>query len=181
MADRVIVIHYAPNPPIITARVRQLVEEIFQECLEPLAEIKDVAIFWQRGLAPRGSLGGNGGIFSPSTEWNINVGTGLRLKNACGQSGGWGVELNPANINATASKAGGDPEIVTANTIAHEIGVHVLGGRWTHWCSNDEPLSVDQGRFTPELARAKGSFSPDCCSYLMIGLNIISGDSFYAP
>src|ERR1700688_903683 len=121
----VITLNYATTPPIITQAVRDMVYKIFKECFGE----DDVVINWSPGLAPNSKLGTNETWIPPipATEWNINIDTKLGAgSGANGQSGGYTAGLCPANITASATKGSGNVDATTANTIAHEVGIHIL-------------------------------------------------------
>jgi hypothetical protein len=158
----VITLNYSTSPAIITQAARDVVDQIFRDCFED----RDIVINWSPGLAPKNKLGNNATWLPsiPASEWNINIDTTLGAGlGANGQSGSYSTNLCPANIASSVTTGSGNSDATTANTIAHEVGVHILAGNWFHFCSEETDDVVDGPKCTILNTRVRGRFSKSCC------------------
>ncbi|GAX59445.1 2-polyprenyl-6-methoxyphenol hydroxylase and related FAD-dependent oxidoreductases [Candidatus Scalindua japonica] len=160
-----IVIHYA-NDPAFNSRVRDLVEQIFATCFETLQN-DQVFFTWVAGTVPDKDTGRKQSL----TEWHINLNNKLKANGVNGQSAGYESNINVSSVQSDAANVtGGDADAAMANTIAHEIGVHVIADYdWTH-PTPDSVLDVANESTTRELARHIGYFSSIVCSNMRIEL-----------
>jgi len=154
-----------------------MVDAIFRECLG-----EAVVLNWSPGLAPKGKLGKDSKLLGliAASNWNVNLDTTLAptLTNPWtgtvlypgGQTGGYSSNLCPSNISSSSASGGGNLTATTANTIAHELGVHLIAGDWTHWCSDDQVNSIDGVKLTKMNTTTQGSFCDECCDDIKDGI-----------
>lgn len=163
MATFTITINYAPGA--VTPAIQNLVKSIFAACFLSL-QVDTVVIVWLPGLVPKNTLGKSG------LTWNINLDNTLPptvlgfVSNAL--TGGNTVNLCPANIigsstTPSATAGGGNVTATTANTVAHEIGIHVLAGVTGH-PTPENPWDLSNPSCTAQQTFAPGTWSLDICT-----------------
>ncbi len=161
MATVSININYDNDPPI-TKNVRDNVEAIFKKCFDSL-ETDKVAFAWKKGLAGKDKLG--------KTDFDVSTGGHIAAGN--GETAGHVSTLDMDHINNSSALEPGDPEITTANTIAHEIGFHAI-------CGESDPIAgdkkdddiVDRYRCTRKLTKELGKWTPDVCAAMKKKLGV---------
>jgi hypothetical protein len=163
-----ITIHYDADPPF-TQRVRDLVDAIFASCFGSLDDDR-VVIVWALGTVPDSALGKNK-TFDP-TAWDFNLESTLSWPGANGQTGDNSCNINPTSIASDALSVGGDADVATANTIAHEIGLHGIAGDIWHGSSDGGTHDVDRDRLSRGLCHGPGQWSRDVCAEMKDELDV---------
>ena len=157
-------------------RTRGLLEEkenkvIFRSCFSKLKCDKVVVVMQPTKRRPK--YLGKDRIFKPNTV-HLYLRTTLKLK-ALGQCGGWAANINPPLIRKNAAKVkGGNVDVLTANVIAHELGLHgIAGTSWYNehpWATED--FHVGLYKATPTLTTHVGYFSRGTCDEMIDELDV---------
>jgi hypothetical protein len=143
-------INYDADPPF-NQKVRDAVDEILRKC------VSDLVITWVHAQPENDKLGKDG-----ADKWRVKVKSDFPY--AAGCAGGNVINLNLHGIRNDAVRvAEGDYELALANTLCHELVVHVIVNRFDHWGCGEEPDEVDRDALTHTLYRVKGKLSDNKC------------------
>lgn len=165
MATVTLNIYYDANPPF-NPRVQGLVNAIFDSCFASLDNDK-VVIVWIQGTPPKPPGKGWNGSSTLNYQLSSTLATSVFGVAADGQTGNYASNICPTNIAAE----GGDLGISTANTVAHEIGIHGIIGATGHY-SGHGTHDVGSPKKTPGLTQGPGQWLPDECKDLKNALGV---------
>jgi hypothetical protein len=155
------------------------VEKIFKEGFNRRGVTDKVVFEWQRvEKIPGKELGWketNFFGFYPKEVW-IGLHSDLQY-GARGQTGTWVSGINPIAIEQDMQTTQQrcypvDRDIAVANTIAHEIGLHVIAGDELHGRSGTGELEVDRAITTYEQQGTLGHFSADVLDEIIDELDL---------
>jgi RHS repeat-associated protein len=158
--------------------VKKEVERIFQECFKKCIPVNcdgkpehTVVFQWTKVDTRKefdekrkefGWVGG--GLFGGNPE-GVNVGGRDQFTGgALGQSGNWAFNMNPRKVIDTAKTKGKDVSDAFATTIAHESGLHIIGGKLGHFHDKD---FVDA-----TAGKVGGVFSKEACDLICDKMDI---------
>ncbi len=167
MATVTINIYYDSNPPF-NPRTQGLVNDIFNSCFASLDRDR-VVIVWIPGSPP--DPPGMGWANSTTLNYRLRSTLGASL-GADGQTGTYASNICPANIATGVSATGGDLDVSTANTVAHEIGIHGIIGKTGHYSDSTGTHDVGNAHKTPGLTMGPGQWTQDECADLKSALGV---------
>lgn len=160
---RTVTIHYYYNTNIdITVAMQQEVNRIFQDCIKRKADPGATLIIEWRRFSPAEYKKLKFGWWDNN---NFDVGFDDRLLyNAAGQTGSNDFTINPDFIRTDARRHRLDYELAIATTIAHESGLHVIGGKTSHY--------HDSGYVDATIGKVGGVFSDEACCLIVSALDL---------
>jgi hypothetical protein len=156
-------LNYDADPPV-NQKVRDNVDKVFAKCFGELKQ-DVVAIKWTKGVDKKKQKQKN--------EFNISS-DGHFVNKAVGSTGDGNVTIDKDGIgNACALESDADPDVATANVIAHEVGHHGICG------NNCDPKGdkkadnvVDKMGLTKATRKDLGVWSADVCKCMKEKLGV---------